>query len=180
MFQKTILFFLIIILAVIQISLLPNFFYRNISPDVLLIAAVVWSAKNSFEKTWLLSIFSGLVLDFLSLTAVGANALTFLTAAFVAGFLARRFLTDQRALNFLLTAGLVVLGTLTSYFILAATLLLPNYFHGQMPLFSAGGFFFKNLALKISFNLILFPVIYWLAEKTKNFFETSENKVFIK
>jgi rod shape-determining protein MreD len=180
MFRKVILFLILIILAAAQISFFPHFFYRNISPDILLLVIVIWSARNGFEKIWIWAIISGLVLDALLLDAPGANALSFLLAAYLSGFLVRRYLTSQRTPAFFMALGLSVFGVIINYLILSLLIVLPAYFFKSSSFQIEPGFFFGNLGLKIVYNLILFLFVYSLARKMEFFLKPSSEKIFLK
>lgn len=179
MLKNFILFSALFILCIFETSLFPNLFPSAVSPDILLIAVIIWSAKNGFENTWKRSIIAGFLLDALSLGIIGLNALSFSIVAFLTGSLTGRFFAPRNAWAALNLVSLVIIGTVVHFLIVNPLAYYASFFN-----FNPGAFLsllqIKKLALEIFYNLIMLAIAYWPIAKLENFLNGREYKLATK
>lgn len=163
--SKLIIFLIIFVAVVIQVSVMPNFFSSGSSPDLLIILLVFFTAEAGFSRTWKWAVFGGLVADIIFFTLPGTSAISFLGIAYIAEVFAKRFLAGQRIWKIFILAliasfSLVFNNGLT--FLLAKTV---NYFYttNYNEYFSI-----KIVAWGALYNFLLAIVIYWPFKKVKN------------
>lgn len=163
--QKILVFFLIFLAAITQISLWPNFFPEHAAPDVVLILVIIWSVANNFSSIWIKIIAAGIILDIISLNPIGLNVFSFLIISLVTCFLAKRFFIDRKTADFFASAGLIIIGTAINFLIISVLVLAQNYFLKNISFVFLNLEQFRDLAIKEVGNLLIFALIYWPMKK---------------
>lgn len=172
MFQKSILFVVIFLAVLSQASFFPNILPAGMTPDIVLILIIIWTAWEGFEKVLWRSIFSGLILDMIYSWPTGVSIISLIVISYLIDYLAKRFLVFQKAWRLLVIILFIILGTLFNLAII--TILIKSFSflkHEQIsyPVISSPGF----VTLKILSNLIIAAVVYWplrKIEKTVSFY----------
>lgn len=167
----------IFLAAIMQTSFLSNFFPANMTPDVVLILVIIWTAKTNFNSILVTAIFAGLVVDFFSFGVVGSNIFSFVAVAFVVDSLYKRFLVPQSGRKFFILTVAIVLGAMVNYVIVAIfaeiTRSLTDFSWHNLGLFK------QTIILKPLYNLIVFIALYWPLKKADKIF-AQQNKIVIK
>ncbi|MFA6047875.1 MAG: rod shape-determining protein MreD [Parcubacteria group bacterium] len=168
MFQKTIIFIMILVAAIFQEAAMVNFFPALMVPDVLLVVVALWTARIGFEKTWPRAILAGLMLDLIFFWPPGVNIISLVVVSYLVSFLAKRFLISQKGWKFIFLVILTVISTIILhliYYLVSTTLLLSeNYMKmGAESIFSIG------IIYKIMANLVILFVVYWPVKKVEDF-----------
>lgn len=168
MYHKIATFLLIFLAAILETSLLPNFFPKNIAPNVVLVIIIIWLSRKKFEQLWVWLILAGFILDILTFSPIGINAVSFLIIAFGIGFAAKRFFVIQSTKSFFAIAALISGATLINYTLVNLLLGLTGYFSGHKAISFSEIFLFQNLFFQILGNLIIFSIIYWPIVRKNN------------
>ena len=168
-----ILFF---ILAVLQVSFFPAAFLFGISPDLVLVLLVVWLVGESFEKTWLIAISAGFVLDAVSAWPFGVSALSFLLVSVMIDFLRKRFFISLDK-KFFVAFIFLILATIINYVCVS---FFAGYWPGAEKNYFLEIYEWKNLFLKMFYNFLILAVIYKLAIRSKSALIDSGNVPVIK
>jgi rod shape-determining protein MreD len=166
MAQKIAIFFLLLLLVVVQISVLPNIFAKNSVPNILLIMLIFWTARKGIEKTWKLAILGGLLSDLILFVPVGLNVFSFFIAIILINYLAKRFLATHQAWRFAILAVFVAVGTLGHEIVLMLIAEVLSIFQKTA----------KNIPLNLDWSLartilnsmIIFVIIYWPLKKIES------------
>lgn len=160
MFQKVKIFAIIFLIAIFQVSFFPNLFFGKISPDAMMIFVIIWFFQENFEKIWFWSIFSGFILDIISMEKIGANIFSLFAISLGVSFLVKRFFIAQKTAAFFVIAIIIIGGTLINYTAVNFLMYL-DYFLNQDKFFPGGVFTVSKLFFKMINNLIFFAIIYW-------------------
>ncbi len=168
MTQKIAIFLLLFLLAIFQISVLPNFFPENSTPNILLVLLIFWTARKGMEKTWKLAILGGLISDLFLFIPVGVNIFSFFVVITLINYLAKRFLVTHQAWRVAILFVLVALGTLTNELVLA--LVAKTFFIFQKAAINIPPLIDWALAYKIINSLIIFMILYWPFKKIEAVF----------
>jgi rod shape-determining protein MreD len=176
--QKIIIFFLIFLAAVLEVSFLPNFFWSNAAPQLLLVMVVFWSSRRSIGLMWV--ILAAFVLDLLTFERLGFSAISFVIISYGVGFLAKRFFVSQRSRAFFSIAFFVLISTVFHH-------IYANFFGNLLNQFSMSDMLasfrfieFSRLLAVTSGNLIIFSLVYWPLKKMKNIFPIEEAKLSLR
>lgn len=168
MAKKLAIFFLLLLLVVVQISILPNIFARNSIPNILLVMLIFWTARKGIEKTWKLAILGGLISDLFLFVPVGLNIFSFFVTIMLVNYLAKRFLTTHLAWRFAILAMLVAVGTMSNEVILALiakTLIILQKTAKNIP-----SSIDASLAYIMANSIIVFAILYWPLKKIEAVF----------
>ncbi len=158
------IFAVIFFSAVIQVSFLPNFFPAGAVPDLLLIFLVLWVMEKSVKEIWPWLILGGLFLDFFSFLPVGTNILAIFFVVFVIKAMMKPYFVTDKMWKFFISAGFVIIGTLANEIILFLT---TKFVLQENVAFLLD----RNFYLKITYNLLIFLIIYWPVDKFKRVLE---------
>jgi len=82
---------LLIIAALLQTALLPRWQFLAVTPGLVLVLILGWSAYRGVPETLVWVLVAGLLLDILGLDTLGANALALLPVALLGGLARGRF-----------------------------------------------------------------------------------------
>lgn len=178
MFQRIILFLIILILAAAQVSLFPSLMPGGLAPDLVLLLVIFWTASYRFDRVWLWIVVAGLVLDALTFSIFGLNVVALTVAGFGVGSLAKRLRAAQKPMAAMILFGFVIFGTLAYWLSLAVLSAAANSLSGVPINFS--GAWINNLFLKIFYNLVLFAFLYLPFRKMESFFQVAPAKTLIK
>lgn len=178
MFQKIILFLIILILAAAQVSLFPGLLPGGLAPDAVLLLVIFWTARYRFDRVWLRIVVAGLVLDALTLGIFGFNVVALAVAGFGVGSLAKRLRAAQKPLAAVMLFGFVVFGTLVYWLSLGLLTAAAGRLAG-LPLDFSGPWI-GELFLRLVYNLILFAVLYVPFRKLDRFFQVAPAKTLIR
>jgi rod shape-determining protein MreD len=163
---KNILIFLVIFLAVmLQISFFTNLIPIGVFPDIALIIILFWSMRAGFDETWKWAILAGAMVDLTYFWPVGTSVFSFVFAAYIVNSLAKRFLVAQSAFRFLILSAFIISGTiLNSILVVLAVKFARREAIDFIPLF-----FNTDILLKTFYNLIIFSLIYVPLGKLEKF-----------
>lgn len=169
MFQKAITLLIIFFAAVFQISVFPGLFPSGLSPEIVLVLVIFWTARDGFEKSWLRAVLSGFILDLFYSWPVGINAVAFVLVSFGVGFFSRRFIISQKNLGFFVLLLLAAAGSVAH----SLALLVLARICESLNIAGAGiflqDFSGRTIFLKILINMLLFVIIYWPLSSLEKF-----------
>lgn len=175
--QNILVGIIIFLSAIVQTSFLSNFFPVNMTPDVVLILIIIWTAKTNFNSALARAIFAGLVVDFFSFGVIGVNVFSFVVVSFMVDSLCKRFVIPQSGRKFFILAAIIVLGTIVNYVIVVVFINIilnhNNFSWNNLGLFS------WNIILKPLYNLSIFIALYWPLIKIDKIF-SQQNKILVK
>jgi len=164
MIRGGILFIIIGLVLIFQISVFPNFFPVALIPDAVLIMVLFWSIRLDYENVWARALLAGIMADLLMLHFLGVEALAFLLIAFLVSYITKRILVAHSLWKFalipLLILGAVILNDLILLVFTSSSWgNLGQNFHWSNIFFSWT--FFQ----RIFYDLILGALIYWPLKK---------------
>jgi rod shape-determining protein MreD len=163
--KKKLLIFSIVFLAVIlQISVFPVFFSKDNVPDLALIALVSATAVFGFQQTLIWAIISGLVLDIFSFSRIGANIFAFVIFSYAISFFSRRLILGEKSGGIL--TGAVFISLMTFFYKLWSVLNELGFNYQEIWKMRMG--FFDGIGWKIIFNLILFFLSILFLKRIRN------------
>lgn len=168
MAQKIAIFFLLFLLVIFQISVLPNFFPENSTPNILLVLLIFWTTFKGIEKTWKLAILGGLISDLFLFVPAGVNILSFFITIIIVNYLAKRFLVTHKAWRFAILIILVAGGVLANEIVLM--LVAKILFIFQKTAINIPKMIDQALAYKIINSIIIFAILYWPLKKIEAIF----------
>lgn len=178
--RRRAIIFLVIFLAIIfQISVLPNFFAAASAPNLVLMLVIFWVAQNGFDEALRRSVLAGFLADLTTFSAIGLHIFSFLAASFGVSFLVKRFLVTHAAWRFFIMLMLIAAGTFLNDFFIAIVLKAATWIKSA----GADGYgimFSEALALKIFYSLVFFMILYWPLLKLEKFFALTEQRVNFK
>jgi rod shape-determining protein MreD len=161
MFEKIIIFLVIIIAAVLQISFFPNVFPSGLAPEAVLLVVIFWVAQDGYEKTWIRTILAGFILDIFYFWPVGTNIIAISVAAFGIGYLTKRFAVSHKNLGFFVMLVVVLAGTLANDLVLNSLMMAYDRLGTREIYYSVSNVWDNKIILRIIANLGLFTLIYW-------------------
>jgi rod shape-determining protein MreD len=169
MFREIILWLIIFLAVIFQISVFPNFFPSGTSPEIILILVIFWSTRDGFKKNWKKAIAAGLILDLFYFQPVGTNVITLVLAAYAAGFISRRFLILQKTSGFFIILAIIAGGTFFNNLIMEILLKIRVV----QEVLKIGVFAPKiwniTIFMRIAVNLFSFAIIYWPLSNLEKF-----------
>lgn len=180
MFSKAAFLITLILLSMVQITLLPQFFPAGCVPNLVLIVVVYWTIRSGFNESWKKVVLAGFILDLSYGWAIGINILSLSTVSFMVGYFTKRVSAEQRGWGFLIILGLVALGTIVNS-IIAGVLIKTVAELKSMPLenamvdFSALTTIWSALLASISFVFLYQPM-----EKFEKFLASYQGDRFVK
>lgn len=184
MFQKLIVFAIILFTVVIQLSIFPHFFGSGIAPDLVLMLVIIWTMQDGFEKTLARAITAGLVLDLMSFEPAGFSAISLVVISYLTGALARRFLVTPRPWKLLFVIVIIAIGTLAHQVIMNILSISGSHLNLGKIEWIGLKLFDWRIFPKIIYNAIMFFMIYWPMRKMENFLSmyskgfVSQTKIF--
>jgi rod shape-determining protein MreD len=161
MLDKIIIFLIITLAAVFQISFLPNVFSSGLAPEAVLLVVIFWSAQDGYDKTWTKAILAGLVLDIFYYWPAGMNVIAISVAAFGTGYLTKRFTVSHKNLGFFVMLIVVLAGTLANDLVLNFMMTIYNHFEAGKIYYSGLDIWDSKIILRMMSNLAMFTLIYW-------------------
>lgn len=144
-------FALIAAVLLIQTAVLSNWYALPVVPDILLLAILYISFHNGSTAGEVSGFCSGLLLDFLSASPLGLNAMVRTLMGFLGGLLHRNFETSGIAIP-------VVLGfaaTIAKAFIIR---FISFFYPGSVLSYSI---FSSVLWYECAFNALCAPILFW-------------------
>lgn len=148
---------LLVICLFLQVTFIPQFFFGNYIPNIVLLLLLAISVlNNKYLNVFFLAFFSGLILDFFSGSNFGLLCLSLLLAIFVSSYLSHYFLKEIFSYNlFLISCCSVLIYNLIYLF-------LVNVFYFQQVIAN-----WEQLVLIIVFQMIytivlIYPLTYIL------------------
>lgn len=178
MLQKLIIFILLFLAVIAEISLLPHFFGQNKAPQLILVMIVFWSARRAINLGWVL--FFSMILDLMTFERPGFSAISFILISYGVGFLAKRFFVSQKSRVFFSVAFFVVISTIFHYMYLNFFGNVIEQLFDKEMIFSLDFFEIPGLLAIIGSNLAIFSLIYWPLKKMKNIFPIEEMKLSLR
>jgi rod shape-determining protein MreD len=156
MLRLAIIFTVIFLAVMLQVSFFPNILIPKIFPDVALITIIFWAARSGFEKAWPWAIIAGLMLDFAYFWPVGTNVFSFALVAYGASHLSRRFLVADNFSRFFTMAAILVLVVAIHNFLAPAIVEIA-----RRDRISLGALILNaDFVFKIIYDLIIFALAY--------------------
>ena len=184
MFPRTIIFLIIFLAVIFQVSFFPNFFGEKTIPDAVLLIVMFWSARKGFEMTLFRTVAAGFMLDLAIFGVPGMNMLSFALVAFGIGFLSKRFLVSDRAWRFFIILCIISAGTIANMAFLDIFSRIYGWANAdEAPFFQVTLASYARPWVILS-NLILFALIYYpmmRLEKSFDFYEarmSNQRKLF--
>ena len=178
MMQKFSIFCIIFLVAILQVSFLPNFLAGNSVPDAVLMIVLIWAIRFDFNRVFWRIIFSGLVMDLMLFKSIGFNVLIFMTIVFLVSSISKRFLVSQFAGRLLVITLMIVSATFLNQFLIMLINKIFMYLNEYQMNFIAWNLDIEN---KIFWNLIFFSVLYIPLNKIENIVSgTNDNSVIIR
>jgi len=156
MSKQIVIFFIIFIAVLLQISFFPNIVAQGASPNLILVIIIFWATRLSFDKIWPWAALAGLMSDLAYFWPVGISIASFVFIAYGANYLARRFLVAQNPSRFFILAGILILGSVFNDFL--TSMLLKIFSHEAVNFKIL--FFNAKFGIKILYDLLLFAIIY--------------------
>jgi rod shape-determining protein MreD len=167
MYKKVLIFLILLLLVITQVSVLPVFFNFRRIPDLVLIVVIFFAARRGFASVWGIAVTAGFLLDIFSFFPVGTDILSFSLTALVVSFMAQRFFLTQSTWKLLILLALILIGTAVNDLTIS---LLMKIFLGFSKVSSTGfAAVSTDLWLKMLNNLLIFALIYWPLKKYENF-----------
>jgi len=162
MFEKTIIFFVIILAAVLEISFFPNVFPSKTAPEAVLLLIIFWVLQKGYEKNWARAFFSGFILDIFYFWPIGVNIMAVSLVAFGMDSLVKRFSISQKNLGFFVIIIMVAAGTVGNNLFLSCFATFFNYLNpGNIDYLMLNDWNGKIIIMKILANIVLFSIVYW-------------------
>lgn len=115
--KKINIFFIIVILAIFQVTTLDYLKIWDIKPDLLLIALVTVSLSFRLRLALSLSVFIGFLKDTFSINTFGLNTLLFPLWTFLIIKLSRKVVLENNFIRALLVILVIIFNNLTTRFI---------------------------------------------------------------
>ncbi len=162
MFEKAIIFFVIVLAAVFETSFFPNILPSKSAPKAVLLLIIFWVSQKGYEKNWARAVFSGFILDVFYFWPIGVNIMAVSLAAFGVDSLVKRFSISQKNLGFFVIIAMVAAGTIGNDFFLSCFATFFNYLNpGSIDYLMLDDWNVKIIVMKILANIVLFSIIYW-------------------
>jgi len=146
-----VLIFVVFITIILKTTILGNFAFKGVKPDIVLIMIVIFSNFSGSFKGELLGFFSGLLEDLLSMSPLGFNAFINSIIGFLSGITVGKIFLNP----LIITIFLVFFGTL---FKSVLSFFLLSIFVSE----KAGSVYTLKFLLEIGFNIIITPFIYFI------------------
>lgn len=140
------------LLAVIQSAILPRLPFLGVTPQLLLVVALVWALIRGPYEGLIWAFIAGIWVDIFSITPLGLTSLVYMAAVGVA-LLLQRVLPPRPLLVAVLAAGAATLVYLLLYFVGLRLFGLGPTFNQLLPL----------LPMVVLHALLVVPV-YWLMQ----------------
>lgn len=180
MFQKIVFFVILVVLAVIQVAVFPQFFPAGAIPNLILILVVSWTIRSGFGDNWKKIIIGGLILDLFYGWEIGINIISLSIVSFLIGSLIRRLSITQRGWGFIMAIGLVGLGVLINDTVLIMIIKIIDWVK-KMPLEGSMVYPFSLRIILDAFLTALTAIFLYLPlEKLELFVDSYYSKQFTK
>lgn len=153
---KTLLFFLL--LAVIQITLVPFLSYQQIAPDLILILLVFFTLNMGQIHGTVMGFILGLIFDVISGGVIGSAAFSKTLSGFLTGYFYNENKMDLNLKSFMFLAIVLMIGTVDS--IVYSFFSTPEFESNLIILF-----FQQGLLPAIYSSVIALPVIIFTSKK---------------
>lgn len=165
MYKNILIFFIIFLAVMLQVSFFTNLIPLGVFPDIALIIILFWSIRVGFDETWKWAILAGVMVDLAFFWPVGASVFSFVFAAYIVNSLAKRFLVTQTVFRFLVLSAFIILGTIFN----SLLVVLAVKFARREALDFSLLFFNADIFLKMFYNLVIFSLIYVPLKKLEKF-----------
>lgn len=170
MIIKAIVFFLILLAVVFQISVLPIFSLGGIIPDLALVLVVLWVVQEGFDGAFSKVLTLSILVDLFNFHTVGMMTISFVLIAFGVSSFSKRFLVAHKTWRFSMLAVTVFAATLINNFFVVFLMRADNYLR------NSGIQYFPTLISKSIFeeaalNVVLMILIYFPLKKVERFLE---------
>ncbi|PIR73328.1 MAG: hypothetical protein COU40_03020 [Candidatus Moranbacteria bacterium CG10_big_fil_rev_8_21_14_0_10_35_21] len=164
MARGVILFIIIGIFSVFQLSVFPNFFPVAVIPDAVLVMVLLWSVRLDYENVWKRALLAGILVDLLMFHFLGVEALSFLIISFSISYITKRILVAHSLWKFAIIP-LLILGA-----VMINDLILTIFSYESLEIFqqsflSQKIFFNWPFLQRFFYDLILGALIYWPLKK---------------
>jgi rod shape-determining protein MreD len=161
MFEKIIIFSVIVIAAILQISFFPNVFPSGSAPEAVLLIIIFWVAQSGYERNWGKAVFAGFILDIFYFWPVGVNIIAISAVAFGIGSLTKRFQISNKNLGFFVMLAIVIVGTLANSVTLDFIAVAANRLAHIRLDYLISDSWSSKMIMKTLANLALFTLLYW-------------------
>lgn len=165
MYKNILIFFIIFLAVMLQVSFFTNLIPIGVFPDIALIIILFWSIRVGFDETWKWAILAGVMVDLAFFWPVGASVFSFVFAAYIVNSLAKRFLVAQTVFRFLVLSAFIISGTIIN----SLLVVLAVKFARREALDFSLLFFNTDIFLKTFYNLVIFSLIYVPLKKLEKF-----------
>ncbi len=141
---------LLVIAALLQTALLPRWQLLAVTPGLVLVLILGWSAYRGVPETLAWVLVAGLLLDILGMDTLGANALAFLPVALIGGLARGRFFHSALVFPMLLAMA-------ATFVYVASLLTLRGLLGGESDASQALG---HVTLLQALMNALLVPLVF--------------------
>ncbi len=147
---------LLIVIVILQTTILKNFAFKGVKPDLVLIILVIFS--NYFGKTRgeLFGAAAGIVQDLLSLSPLGFNTILNTVSGYIAGSTKGKLFLDPLVTPVILVAVFTLLKEALSFLLLL--IFIPD---------NIGQVFNQAFLIASGMNILLTPFIFYILKITK-------------
>lgn len=180
MYERIKIFLIFVLVAIFQVSFLPNISFARIAPDFVLLLIIILSFRKNFDEFWSWVVVAGFIFDIISFGTIGVSTLIFLLVFFLVNFFANRFFVSRKNLDFFALAFFIFFGTIINYISLDFLNSFIFYFSEQDKFNFFRNFNMQILGIKIMNNLIFFTIIYWPINRFGYIFSTEKNNLIVK
>lgn len=165
MSKKLIIFLIIVLACIFQVSVFPGVFSWNNGPDLLLLLVIYWTIKEGFEGTLGRNILVGVLADLVNFRPVGTYLAIFLLVSFLVSSVSKRFLIVAGIWRVFTLTATIIVATLAERFLLEAIFSIATYFN-RSDIGTVPAPFLSLVSLEqIFLNLLFFPLVYFFLKK---------------
>lgn len=154
---RLIIFVIVFLAIVFQVSVVPNFFHSGAAPDLVIICLVFFVSEAGLARIWKWVIFLGFISDLIFFTLPGTSALSFLAIVYIADIIARRFLSGQQIWKAFILGILAAACLAFDYSFTFFLSKIINYFYETRY---SGYFSWSILAKSALYNFVSVIIIY--------------------
>jgi len=151
-------FLVFVLLAIIQITLVPFLSYKQIAPDLILILVVFFTLNTGQLKGTIMGFTVGLLFDILSGGIIGSAAFSKTLCGFLTGYFYNENKMDLNLKSFMFLAIVLIIGTVDS--IVYSFFSTPDFEYNLIILF-----FQQGLLPALYSAVVALPVVVFSSKK---------------
>lgn len=162
---------ILIFLAFLQISFLPNFLILGAIPNLILIITIAWCISGNYKEAIFWGIAGGIILDLFSPFYFGIISLSNLAVITVVYFITQSFINNDDKISIV---SICAIATILYNFFLIFFILIANLFKLDNIIQPLNLNFLFSIFIQIIFNTIIISLIYNLIksiQEMENYYE---------